>query len=1397
MMRARWLLVGGASFATLAAFTIGASAIAGTPEAHSTGVVHRATATSSRARSPLVATAEVDASRRAEAFMTGGVRSWSQGSATPMTHTTASAPQIPAQTVSSVFPNAGASGPGGEQKVVITGSGFTGATDVFFGGTDVSSQAYPCLTSAAGCFTFVSDTEIDADTPVESAGTFDVVINGSTTGPQDQYSYFDPPTVSTVASPQPQGATGIAVTGTNFSYPGVTPFASGVSEVDLVPTGAGSTVKITNVCGGGSPPNCFLATDDTHLSIDLPNSMPSGQYDTEVITPGGTSATSTNDLLTVQPPAPTLTNLNPSSGSTVGGINVTLTGTNFTGATAVNWGGGVIPLCGTGTCFTVDTDTQITVDNIPSDAAGGVTVNVVTPSGPSNNKTYTYVTPTPTLTNLNPSSGSTVGGINVTLTGTNFTGATAVNWGGGVIPLCGTGTCFTVDTDTQITVDNIPSGAAGGVTVNVVTPSGPSNNKTYTYVTPTPTLTNLNPSSGSTVGGINVTLTGTNFTGATAVNWGGGVIPLCGTGTCYKIDSDTQITVDNVPSGAAGGVTVNVVTPSGPSNNKIYTYVTPAPTLTLLNPSSGSTVGGINGTLTGTSFTGATAVNWGGGVIPLCGTGTCFTIDSDTQITVDNIPNGAAGGVTVNVVTPSGPSNNKTYTYVTPTPTLTNLNPSSGSTAGGNNVTLTGTNFTGATDVQVGSFDLKPCPSAPCFMVNNSNQITVTMPANVPGNVSINVTTPGGTTGSLQYAYVAPTPSVTKVSPNDGTPNGANIVALTGTDFEAAGTPITTHVTVGTFDFTLTPCGTTPTSPCFTVNSATSITIGFMPPGTGQVNITVTTPGGISPATSSNLYTYNPLVPTVTEVLPKYGAAAGGEAVSLFGSGFGQAGQDFVTDVSFGSSDIPSSNSYPCPNAVAAGCFIVVGPTQLAIYTPAHAVGTVDVQVTTPRGPSGITAADRYTFVPPGAYTAVPPYRACDTRPPVGGIVQNQCDTAPNHTLGVNGVVTAQITRTGGEVPPGAQAVVVNVTAIDHSSGITLVKVYPAGTTRPDASNINLAGNTVESNLVIVQLSQAGGTVPAGAITLYNALGTADVIVDVEGYFSSPTGGGHAGEFHSIPPLRICDSRANMRTICAGATSTPLVPRKWRDVVLSGLPPGAPVGTPSIPATPGTAAAAVFNLTGTNGTLPTLIAVAPALANHLCPSTPPAFSNLNPSAGSALAIRVISKLGPNQDVCLFSPVGSINFITDVNGWFGSSTALAGVLFYSIPPTRVCDTRLTYGSTCPPVLTPGLTPNITRLIGIASAGAIAVPADDQHSVEPAAIVANLTGISGTANTVFILYPSDKARSGTSDLNPSAHQVIANLAIVGLSTTPSTNNGDVSLYNAVGDINAVLDVAGWFQ
>ncbi len=316
------------------------------------------------------------------------------------------------------------------------------------------------------------------------------------------------------------------------------------------------------------------------------------------------------------------------------------------------------------------------------------------------------------------------------------------------------------------------------------------------------------------------------------------------------------------------------------------------------------------------------------------------------------------------------------------------------------------------------------------------------------------------------------------------------------------------------------------------------------------------------------------------------------------------------------------------------------------------------------RNPDGSTAVDpsAYTYLDPTGYHSLTPFRTCDTRS-APTIPATQCK---GKTLGAGGTVTVQITP--GAVPTGARSVVVNLTAINNNAGGTYVTAYPAGHALPRASNVNLAGAGVSTNLAIVQLS-AGG-----AITIYNALGHVDVIVDVEGYFATPTGSGIVpGEFHSIPPLRICDTRAAQETECAGATSNPLAGGTWRDVVLSGLPAGAPGGTASIPAD-GTAAAAVFNLTATGGTVGTYLAVAPPNSSDQCPSRPLA-SNVNPAAGTTLPNRVISPLGPRHDVCVFNAVGRIDFIIDVDGWFGTGAeTTTGALFNSIAPTRICDTR---------------------------------------------------------------------------------------------------------------------------
>jgi uncharacterized delta-60 repeat protein len=84
-------------------------------------------------------------------------------------------------------------------------------------------------------------------------------------------------------------------------------------------------------------------------------------------------------------------------------------------------------------------------------------------------------------------------------------------------------------------------------------------------------------------------------------------------------------------------------------------------------------------------------------------------------------------------------------------PTVTSLSPNTGGTAGGTSVTLTGTNFTGASAVTFGG------NAATNVTVVNSTTITATTPARTAGTASVIVTTPGGTNAANSlYTYLAP-----------------------------------------------------------------------------------------------------------------------------------------------------------------------------------------------------------------------------------------------------------------------------------------------------------------------------------------------------------------------------------------------------------------------------------------------------------------------------------------------------------------------------------------------------------------------------------------------------------------------------------------------------------------
>jgi hypothetical protein len=503
--------------------------------------------------------------------------------------------------------------------------------------------------------------------------------------------------------------------------------------------------------------------------------------------------------------------------------------------------------------------------------------------------------------------------------------------------------------------------------------------------------------------------------------------------------------------------------------------------------------------------------------------------------------------------------------------------------------------------------------------------------------------------------------------------------------------------------------------------------------------------------------------PTITSLNAAYGPVVGGQTVTVEGTDFGH----LDTTATFNGSSIPISN---------------VTPTSFTLVTPpSGAVGTTtaQVQATDAEGSSTEDAASLYTYLGLSNYTSVPPFRILDTRP--GTCIQ--CSTNPTFGPGVTeklqltGVTGLSVTD---PIPINATAVVLNVTEVAGTAN-SLLTVYPFGSSlRPVVSNLNFPPGKVISNLVTVTL----GT--GGAVSIYNALGSVNVVADVEGYFSPDVATDFTGLFHPITPVRVCDTRKS----CEGNGAV----GPGKSIVVTVATAGGIPGN-------GTAAAAVVNLTGVAGSASTYLSLFPTDLNGHC--NPTGTSTINLLPGAVAANRVMVKLGPTSTggpddaLCVFNAIGSINVIVDANGWYGSTTATAsptGYQYQALAPIRICDTRFASTSCTTGAIAAGTT--LQRLIRIA--GKAGVPAFGSGT-NVVAMIANLTGVAPTATTYLALYPANlSSPPGVSDLNLGAGAVVPNLAVVEIDTIPANaNDGDAYLYNGAGSVNAILDLEGWFQ
>lgn len=835
--------------------------------------------------------------------------------------------------------------PSGGTSVLVRGDHFlTGAT-ITFNGTLCSSA------------TVVNETTISCTTPAGSAGVAAVVVtnpDGQTVTSSVIYTYQNAPTVTSVspASGFTIGGNTVTITGTGFLSGATVDFgtsscsnvtvASPTSITCTTPSGTGAVnVTVTNpdtqtgsatsaftyvgppTVTGISPNNGDIAGGtaititgtnfDSGATISLGSvactspvfvnattltcttgARAAGSVDVTVTNSDTQSATLASGF--IYQSSPTVTAVSPNGGPLSGGTLVTLTGTNFlTGATVILGGN---PCTGE----TVVTSTQMTCTTAPN-IAGAVNVTVTNSGGQNGtgSSLFTYRNP-PTVTSVTPSSGFASGGTAVTVTGTGFISGASVSFGGS---LCADVVVIDANNITCTTAAH----TGGVVNVSVINTDTQTGSATgaYTYQ-PAPVVSSVSPIGGPIAGGTFITISGSNFVSGASVNVGGNP---CTIGTV----GPTVITC-TTPAGTAGAASVEVTNPDTQTNalSGGFTYQA-GPVVSSISPVAGALAGGTSVTITGSNFLSGASVDLGGSV---CNTVTI--IDSNT-ITCTTTAH-AAGAVAVRVVNPDTQENSlaAAYTYQA-APTVTAVTPNIGNTSGGTNVTITGTNFLAGVTV---SFDGSPCNPVTLVSSTSLSCITSAHPAGA-SNITVTNTDSQSGTGSGLFTY-QPAPVVTSASPGFGPVTGGQAITITGENFVTGVT-----VTVGG-------------NPCSAPSVTSSTTLTCLTPNngaTGAVNISVTNPDGQVGSASTSYIFVNP--PTVTSVSPDFGPLAGGDLVTVNGTGF-LPGASVTFD------------GFPCnsPN--------VINSTSISCIVPSNVAGSVSVTVSNSDSQSH-TLASAYSYI--------------------------------------------------------------------------------------------------------------------------------------------------------------------------------------------------------------------------------------------------------------------------------------------------------------------------------------------------------------------------------------------------------------------------------------------------
>ncbi len=365
------------------------------------------------------------------------------------------------------------------------------------------------------------------------------------------------------------------------------------------------------------------------------------------------------------------------------------------------------------------------------------------------------------------------------------------------------------------------------------------------------------------------------------------------------------------------------------------------------------------------------------------------------------------------------------------------------------------------------------------------------------------------------------------------------------------------------------------------------------------------------------------------------------------------------------------------------------------------------------------------------------PCRAVDTRPEKGGGGPIQGGTFQNLPIQQEGNCN---------IPTSAAAYAVNVSVVPQEP-LGYLTVWPSGQPRPLVSTLNSLDGRIKANAAIVP----AGT--NGYISVY-ATNTTNVILDVNGYFTSP---GSTLAFYPLPPCRVADTRYSS-TDSLGAPF--LTGDQERDF---------PILNATSCNIPSTATAYSLNFS--------VVPHGPLGYMTVWPTgeSRPTVSTLNDIPGTIIANAAIVAAGTGGEVAVY-PTNDTDVIIDINGYF-AAPGPGGLSLYGVQPCRVIDTRKV-GAGQP--FTGTLSPPVDVLDSGCGTSTLAQAYVFNASVVPYGALGYLT-----------LWPNDGSQQPVvSTLNALDGSISSNMAIV-----PTASNESVNAY-ASGTTQLILDISSYF-